>query len=322
MSRPLRLEFPGSLWHVTARGNERRDIVAGDADRLLLLDLLGQAVERFRWIVYQYVLMTNHFHLVLQLTEETLSTGMQWLNGRYAQAFNRRHHRSGHLFQGRFHGRLVDKDSYLLEVLRYVVLNPVRAKVVSRPEQYEWSGHRATAGLCDAPPWLAVDRTLACFAPVPNLARLLYARFVDEGIGVDRSPWQDLVGQIYLGRDEWVEGIRERIASAPRSDDHPRAQTKPGTSTMAGVIACVASALFVSENLVRFGRGGEARMLAAWLGCHWARLDLRSIAAGLRVRSTGGVSVLIRSCEKQLRCDEQLQSRADRCAEIYRAWGK
>lgn len=319
MARALRLEFPGSLWHVTTRGNERRDIVSNDADRLFLLDLLGQAVTRFQWIVYQYVLMTNHFHLVLQLDEATLSSGMHWLNGGYAQAFNRRHGRVGHLFQGRFHARLVEKESYLLEVLRYVVLNPVRAKMVSRPEQYPWSGHQATAGLCAAPRWLAVDRTLGCFAPVPAIARTLYTRFVDEGIGVERCPWRDVVGQIYLGTDAWVEEIRQKIESRPRSDDHPLSQKDPLPPAMVDVIAAVAAGLAVSENLIRFGRGGQARMLAAWLGCHRARLDLRSIAAGLRVRSAGGVSKLISTCEAQLRHDSALQAAADRCATILRS---
>ena len=317
MSRALRLEFPGSLWHVTSRGNERRDIVADDHDRRLLLDLLGEAAERFRWIVYQYVLMTNHYHVVLQLEDETLSAGMRWLNGRYAQAFNRRHGRVGHLFQGRFHAQFVEKETYLLEVLRYVVLNPVRAKMVVRPEDYEWSGHRATSGLCAPPKWLAVDRTLTCFAPVSGIARTLYMRFVDDGIGLERSPWRDTVAQIYLGSDAWVESMRDRIESKPRSDDHPVAQKDPVLPAMARVIAVVADACSTSENLIRFGRGGAARMLAAWLGCR-ARLDLRSIAAGLRVRSGGGISRLIYSCERQLSVDSELRAVADRCAAILR----
>lgn len=313
MARALRIQYPGSIWHVTARGNERRSIVSDDADRRLLLDLLGEAVERFQWIVFQYVLMTNHFHLVLQLTEETLSSGMRWLNSRYAQAFNRRHDRTGHLFQGRFHGRLVEKERYLLEVLRYVVLNPVRAKMVSHPEAYVWSGHCALAGLCRAPSWLAVAQTLRCFAPEPEDARSLYVRFVDEGIGLERCPWDDVVGQIYLGSEEWVKEIRERIESKPRSDVYPSVQKDPVPPRMMDVIAAVATATLTNENLIRFGRGGRPRMLAAWLGCHQAHLGLRSIAAALRVRSAGGISKMIRACEDQLRSDPRLQEEVDRC---------
>src|SRR5689334_2023017 len=131
MTRPLRLEFPGSYWHITHRGNERRPTFYRDADRLYFLDLLGEAVGRFKWIVTAYALMLNHYHLLLELTDvETLSRGMKWLNGKYVSWFNRRHDRVGHLFQGRFKNFLIDKETYALEVSRYVVLNPVRAKLV------------------------------------------------------------------------------------------------------------------------------------------------------------------------------------------------
>lgn len=320
MARQLRLQFPGAIFHLTSRGIERRDIVADDDDRRLLLRLLGEATTRFRWITYQYVLMTNHYHVALQLTEEeTLSRGMHWLNSRYAEHFNRRHRRVGHLFQGRFHATLVEKEPYLLEVLRYVVLNPVRAKMVPFPEDYEWSSHRATAGLCAPPPWLAVDQTLSCFAPSPGIARMYYKRFVDDAIGLERCPWKDAVAQMYLGTNDWVESMRDRIEAKPRSDDHPIAQREPVERTMSGVLTAVATVVAVPVERIRHGRGGQARMLAAWLGCREGRLGLRAIAAGLRVRSVGGVSKLIRCCDEQLRWDAELQARAERCAAALRA---
>src|SRR5215217_7422686 len=142
MARPLRIEFAGALYHVTSRGNERRSIFRTDRDRRTFLTLLEQAAKRFRWSVTAYVLMTNHFHLVLQTPEPNLSRGMQWLNGTYAAWFNHRHQRAGHLFQGRFHAFLVEKETYFAELLRYVVLNPVRANMVERPENYrETFGH-------------------------------------------------------------------------------------------------------------------------------------------------------------------------------------
>ena len=134
MARPLRIEFPDATYHVTSRGNERRPIFYDDQDRLAFLCFLGQAVKRFSWSITAYVLMTNHFHLVIQTREANLSRGMQWLNGKYAGWFNHRHKRSGHLFQGRFHAFLIEKETYFAEVLRYVVLNPVRGKMAERPE--------------------------------------------------------------------------------------------------------------------------------------------------------------------------------------------
>ena len=111
MARSLRLEHPGAVWHVTSRGNNRGDIYLGDEDHLMFLDIFAEAVRRFRWIIHAYTLMTNHFHLVIETPEPTLSRGMKWMNGKYAQWFNRRHKRSGHLFQGRFKGFLVEKES-------------------------------------------------------------------------------------------------------------------------------------------------------------------------------------------------------------------
>lgn len=318
MTRPLRLEYPGSLLHVTARGNERRDIVVDDIDRQIFVELFGVAANQFRWTVNQYVLMTNHYHFVVELRDATLSKGMQWLNSQYAQTFNRRHHRTGHLFQGRFDARLIEKETYFLEVIRYDALNPVRAGITDLPEKYEWSGHRALAGLTQPPAWLAVEPTLRCFAPEQNVARTFYRRFVDAGIGLERSPWKDVVAQIYLGSDKWVESLRERVESKPRSDEFPTAQRDPVSATMSDVLCAVAGAFSVDENEIRIGRGGDARMLAAWLASRRLRLDLRAIAAALRINSTGWVSDMVRRCEDRLRKDNEWGALADRCVRTLR----
>lgn len=313
MTRPLRLEYPGALLHVTARGNERRDIVADDLDRHLFLELFGQAAIRFQWIVDQYVLMTNHYHFVVELRETTLSKGMQWFNSRYAQTFNRRHGRVGHLYQGRFDARLIEKENYLLEVIRYDALNPVRARITDLPEGYEWSGHRALAGLTEPPPWLAVDSTLSCFAPDQDAARTYYRRFIDAGIGMERSPWKDVVAQIYLGSENWIERVREQVESRPRSDEFPIPQRDPISATMRDVLCAVAETLSVDENEIRFGHGGDARMLAAYLASRRLRLDLRAIAAALRINSTGWTSEMIQRCEDRMRKDDDWGAVADRC---------
>jgi putative transposase len=313
MTRTLRLDFPGALLHVTSRGNERNNIVIDDEDRIHFFEIFGDVVDRFKWILYQYVLMTNHYHFLIALTSETLSAGMQSLNSRYAQTFNRRHGRVGHLFQGRYDSRLVQEESYLLQVIRYDALNPVRAGLVTRPEDYRWSGHQAIAGLCEAPTWFPVERTLQCFAPRTSIAQAYYTRFVDEGIGLQRSPWKDLVGQIYLGDERWIEAMRSKIEAEPRCDNFPTAQRDPTTVTVADVIRIVASAMSVSENSIRVGHGGLARTLVAWVACYGANMSLRSIAAALRVRSTGGVSNMVTNCQRLLREDLELRSKADRC---------
>lgn len=313
MTRPLRLEFPGALFHITSRGNERRDIVLDDKDRTHFLQIFGEVVVRFRWKLYQYVLMTNHYHFVIALEQESLAEGMQYLNSVYAQTFNRRHGRIGHLFQGRYDSRLVQEEGYLQQVVRYDALNPVRAGLVQLPEEYPWSGHRAIAGLCEPPAWFDISRTRRCYAPDPVIGREYYCRFVDEGIGVERSPWKDLVVGIYLGDSDWVESLRRKIESNPRCDDFPIEQRNPRTTTMSDVINAVAKALGVDENMVRFDHGGMARMLSAWVAWYGPRVRLRSIAAALRVRSTSGISRMVRECEGRLAEDASLRAIADQC---------
>src|SRR5207247_381934 len=147
MARPLRLSYPGALYHVTARGNARQAIYTDDADRQMFLLVLEDVETRYHWLCHAYCLMDNHYHLLLETPQGNLSAGMRQVNGVYTQRFNRRHGRVGHIFQGRFKAILVERESYLLELCRYLVLNPVRAGIVRQPERYRWSSYRATAGL-------------------------------------------------------------------------------------------------------------------------------------------------------------------------------
>src|SRR5258706_11079436 len=183
MARPLRLQFEGALYHLMSRGHERGRIFVDDDDRIALLDEIKRVVEEKRWIVHGYCLMTNHLHLLVETPQPNLSAGMQMLSSRYSQAFNRRHGRSGHLLEGRYKAILVDKDAYLLELSRYIVLNPVKAKAATRPEQWKWSNYRATAGLVDTPSWLEVDWTLEQFGTSRASAREKHRKFVSEGKG-------------------------------------------------------------------------------------------------------------------------------------------
>src|SRR3989338_752543 len=146
MARPLRIEFPGAFYHVTSRGDRQEAIYEDNEDRRSYLGILGDVVERFNWLCYTYCLMENHYHLVIETLEGNLSKGMRHLNGVYTQVSNRRHNRVGHLFQGRYKAILIDKDSYWLEVSRYVVLNPVRAGMVKEPGGWPWSSYNATVG--------------------------------------------------------------------------------------------------------------------------------------------------------------------------------
>jgi putative transposase len=209
MSRPLRLEFAGALYHVTSRGNERKAIYLNEADYQAFLELVVQVCERFNWVVHAYCLMTNHYHLLLETPDANLSDGMRQLNGVYTQIFNRTHSRVGHLFQGRFKAILVQKDSYLLEVSRYIVLNPVRAAMVDRCEEWPWSSYLFTCHYQEPPQWLAVDQLLSLFGNEQSLAIRKYQDFVLRGVG--KSLWPEVKQLIYLGSDSFVSEMQSKI---------------------------------------------------------------------------------------------------------------
>ncbi len=163
MARPLRIEYPGAVYHVTSRGNAREPIFADDADRRILLQTLEDVICRYNWICHAYCLMGNHYHLKLETVDPNLSLGMRQLNGVYTQRFNRHHQRVGHVFQGRYKAILVEKNEHLLELCRYIVLNPVRACLVDIPEKWPWSSYLATSSAVKAPEILTVDWVLAQF---------------------------------------------------------------------------------------------------------------------------------------------------------------
>ena len=236
MARPLRIEFSGALYHVTSRGDRREAIFEDDEDRLLFLRTLAEVVERFHWLCHAYCLMTNHYHLLVETPDGNLSKGMRHLNGVYTQATNRRHARTGHLFQGRFQGILVDKDPYLLELTRYVVLNPVRGGMVRQPENWPWSSYRAMTGKTPAPAWLATDGILALFAKRRTTAQQRYSEFVKQGIK-NASIWGELQQQIYLGDGKFVKRVQRKVGIQGDELSIPRAQRRAPTPALAKIAA-------------------------------------------------------------------------------------
>ncbi|MDX8389246.1 MAG: transposase [Mariprofundaceae bacterium] len=199
MSRPLRIEYEGAVYHVTSRGNAREDIYLMDDDREMFLDVLRHVVDRFGWLCHAYCLMTNHFHLMIETPQANLSRGMRQLNGMYTQRFNRKHGRVGHVFQGRFKSIVVDKEAYLLELSRYIVRNPVAAGMVKDASDWPWSSYKATVGNVTAPKFLHVDWLLSQFGKKTEQARIAYADFVREKMVT--SPWDLLNGPDILGND-------------------------------------------------------------------------------------------------------------------------
>ncbi len=230
MARPLRLEFAGALYHVTARGDGREDIYRGDGDRRLFLDVLDGVQGRFNWTLHAYCLMTNHYHLLVETPDANLAKGMRGLNGVYTQRFNRACDRVGHVFQGRYKAILVEKERYLLELARYVVLNPVRARMVRDPGEWPWSSYGAMVGDVSPPDWLETRWILSVFGATEAEAVARYTRFVAEGKG-QPSLWEQLRNQVFLGSDAFVESMKRKIPNDRDLREVPQAKSKARPSS-------------------------------------------------------------------------------------------
>lgn len=226
MVRPLRIEFSGALYHVTSRGDRKEDIYQDDADRKIYLGVLGEVCKRFNWVLHAYCLMDNHYHLLVETPDGNLAKGMRHLNGVYTQRFNARHKRVGHVFQGRYKAILVQKEAYLLELARYIVLNPVRARKVRSAKDWPWSSYRATAGLGKGPMWLQSKWILSAFSRRKGEAIKRYRAFVSEGKN-QPSPWEQLKNQIYLGSESFVEKMQRQLDSKQDLSEVPSAQRRP-----------------------------------------------------------------------------------------------
>jgi putative transposase len=228
MARPLRIEFPGAVYHVTSRGNARTDIFEDDGDRERFLKILGKVVKRFNWICHAHCLMDNHYHLLIETPEGNLSAGMRQLNGVYTQSFNRAHDRDGHVFKGRFKAILVEKECHLLELCRYVVLNPVRAGITDQPEHYPWSSYLPTIGKKTVPSFLSTEWLLGNFSLSLDAARRRYRQFVSDGMTSIESPWEKVAGQILLGTEAFVRQAKEHIGERQVIAEIPKIQRHVG----------------------------------------------------------------------------------------------
>jgi REP element-mobilizing transposase RayT len=276
MARPLRIEYPDALYHLTSRGDGREYIFSDDADRLAFLSVLAGVVERFEWRLYAYCLMDNHYHLIAGTPKANLSKGMRQLNGVYTQRFNRRHGRVGHVFQGRFKAIVVDKQAYLLELSRYVVLNPVRAKMVRNPARYRWSSYRASAGLEDLPAFLDAAALLAYFAESLPAARRRYVAFVEEGIRTP-SPWEKLQGQVLLGEQAFLRKLAPRLKSKALAKEIPKAQRHAARPSLKQAFGRVKPEQRAARNrliaALHLKHGYTQAQIAEHLGLHYATVS-------------------------------------------------
>ena len=268
------MEYEGAVYHVTSRGNARETIFRDDVDRDRFLEILGDVVARYGWICHAYCLMTNHYHLLIETPGANLSHGMQLLNGVYTQWFNRRHKRVGHLFQGRFKAILVEKESHLLELARYIVLNPVRAKMARTVRDWRWSSYRATSGQSDVPKFLTVDWILSQFGPDRSRAVHAYRRFVREGKGI--NVWDTLRAGMFLGTDTFIEALKPMLAEKsvdPEIRKEERFATRPSLDELFSGVSDTATRNERIHRAVRIHHY-TLKEVGDFLGLHFSTISI------------------------------------------------
>lgn len=305
MARPIRVQYADAVYHLTARGNDRKAIYRDHYDRNRFLDALEETVARFGVVVHSYCLMPNHYHLLLQTPRANLSAAAGWLQTTYSVRFNRRHDRSGHLFQGRFKSHLVEEDAYARELVKYIHLNPVRPKAKRKPipperketlKKYPWSSHRAYAGLDEKPPsWLCLD-WLSYFGRTRRTARTEYRRQIDQMFGQSvPSPWDELRHGLVLGGEEMWERVRGLVAEA-EGDEEIRWSRRADADQVSQLIESL-----VSQE--------SDRRVAIWLRVRLGGEQMTTVAAEYGYRDGSGVHRVVQRLEKRAEEDRVLARR-------------
>ena len=245
MARPLRIQYPGAFYHVTARGNERKAIFKNKTDRTKFLSYLESASERYDAHIHAYCLMDNHYHLLLETPRSNLSQILHHVNGAYTTYFNVKRDRSGHLFQGRYKSILVQKDAYCKELSRYIHLNPVRASIVHTPSEYTWSSYCCFIGLKESPGWLREESVLGYFDKDRSVAQRLYRDFVEKSLETDLGePFKEVFASTFLGKEEFISWAKEKWIAYKNVDARnvpvlKRLMTKPSFEAIDQIVESV-----------------------------------------------------------------------------------
>tara|TARA_B100001123_G_scaffold13109_1_gene15135 strand:+ start:39 stop:983 length:945 start_codon:yes stop_codon:yes gene_type:complete len=277
MSRPLRIEFPGAIYHITARANAQQRLFTNPKDAKYFLDLLDREICQHKWICYAYCLLENHYHLVIETPEPNLGRGMGRLNMSYSQWFGRIHDQPGHLFQGRYKTILFQKNQHLLEVCRHVVLNPVRLGLVDRADRWRWSSYRPLAFGSSEPQWLNDDWLQDQFKSRSSKPNENWKKYVLEE-NVYSSPWENLRAGQYLGDEEYLKNLGNRINGLPL-DQVSKKFIRPDRPTPKKVLKCISDACGVSEeNLLDRNVSQEGFRASVYLLRRACNLSLKKVA--------------------------------------------
>jgi len=274
MARPLRIEYPFAVYHITSRGNAREKIYQNDNDRILFLDILEHVVEKYNLICHAYCLMGNHYHLLIETPDANLSIGMRQLNGMYTQSFNRIHRRVGHVFQGRFKSIIVDKENYLLELCRYIVLNPLRAGIVKGISEYRWTSYLATCGMIEAPKFLTTKWVLSQFGRQEDKAIKAYREFIKDGVGI-KSFEGEIRGNIILGDENFIKKIKSKLEDMKGEEELPREQRMVGRPKIEDVFKGKMNKEIRNDKIKKahIDYGYRLKEIGNYLGLHYATVS-------------------------------------------------
>jgi putative transposase len=304
MARPLRIEYPGAFYHVTSRGNEQKDVFKSQRDRHKFLEYLESATTRYGAILHAYCLMSNHYHLLLETPGGNLSQIMRHINGAYTTYFNVKRKRAGHLFQGRYKAILVEADEYLVELSRYIHLNPVRVGIVERPEQYQWSSYQSYAGHSKPQAWLRTGFILGCFAKRTEDAHKKYRTFVEDRLGKEyESPLKRAIGASILGSTAFVEEISATYLQGKEDRNIPALRQFTSLPTLEEIMKQAQTAFGNDEKM--------ARRAAIHLSHKYSGLRLREIGDRFNVRDTS-ISEASRRFVRELDTDGKLRGIVER----------
>jgi putative transposase len=308
MARPLRIEYPGAVYHIMNRGNSRQKIFLSQEDHHAFLELLDAAHGLWGIEILAYCLMENHYHLCVRTPEDNLPRIMRHVGGIYTQRFNRAHGRDGVLFRGRYKAIVVDADSYLAAVVRYIHLNPVAANLVTTPEAYPWSSHASYVKRMPIPAWLKVDAVLEQFSTITDFQKFVLAGNEDA---VEAFYHRHHQGPV-LGAEPFRERLRRRLHRIDR--EHPRHERRPLRPTMEEVLQHVAEAYGVEAGELLRGRRGvenEARKVAIYLVKQLCDLTLRETANGFTVGSYGVVGWACHGVRARMKHDKRFQNKVE-----------
>jgi putative transposase len=329
MARPLRIQYENAYYHVTCRGNARQPIFSSDADRSAFIDLLGRSVDIYQTEILAYVLMDNHFHLLVKTPLGNLQEFMRHFNISYTGWYNRRHRRSGHLYQGRYHSFLIDADSYLKEVSRYIHLNPVMTKRMRALDAaarrkalgaYPWSSYPGYRSPGSRRPFLRTDEILAHFGGDTARGRRGYARFVEQGLSASlENPLELGKGHGIVGDADFVDAIRGRYSSRDSDTrEIPAARTPAARAEPERIIGAVCAETGVSrEALLGKGYRGVGRGLLMELLYRHGGLRQREIGVLLGI-DYSAVSISRKRFEHRMQGDRYVRLLAEKLTEMLR----